>query len=627
MGALEVVAGALVVALVLWPVTTHPGERLAGVLDAPYHAWLGWRIAELWRHGHLLTATIPDAFAPTGFDLRLIDGLAPGWVTAAWNLLTGGRLVLSYNLALATGVALDLWAGRALGRVLSSRRWVWFACGAAFATAPVLLGSVQAHIAFVFAFALPLLLREAVLIARGDSPGRWVRIASYLVIAYLCSAYHLVFGSIMFVVVLVAWPRSAVWARPVLVRLAGAVGIALVVLSPFIAARVSYERDERAAGSTDVVRSLEATAFSADAVGVVTPPDSLWLTLPVPRADLGVQLYAPLRPAFVGYALGAGVIGLCFVRRPSRRSLLVAAAVLWILSLGPVLHVAGAVIGSGASGAGGGDAGSWWMPYRWLQSVPGLGALRAPTRAGYALAAVAAAALAVTLDALLDRLQARSPSSSSSPSSPSSSRAIWIGVGTATAVVVLLVCSLTLPVPTTDLAVSDQTLAGLRRMASESEYAPDNTEGMLIVPWGCRLDDPRIIALQSIHLRPNIGCNPPPTATRWFSGLDAWARSPELAALRCDQGHIDQRPVPFDGSARLGGDEGVARLRRDLGVRYVVIDHGNLPPFGCDSVRDAVGTLDRYRVLSDDGQWQILDLATLAGSAETGGGAGGSGAR
>ncbi len=674
MGALEVVAGALVVALVLWPVTAHPGGPLAGMLDAPYHAWLGWRIAELWRSGHLLTSTIPDAFAPMGFDLRLIDGLAPAWVTAAWNLLTGGRLVLSYNLALATGVALDLWAGRALGRVLSSRRWIWLACGVAFATAPALLGSVQAHIAFVYAFALPLLLREAVLVARGDTPGRWVRIASYLAIAYLCSAYHLVFGSIMFVVVLVAWPRSAVWSRVVLVRLAGAACIALAVLSPFIVARVTYERDERAAGSTDVVRSLEATAFSADALGAITPPDSLWLTLPVPRADLGVQLYAPLRPAFVGYALAVGLAGVCFVRRPARRALLVTAAVLWTLSLGPVLHLAGTVIGSGAAAGSGtagglGDVGSWWMPYRWLQAVPGLGALRAPTRAGYAIAAVAAAALAVSLDALLDRLSHATPApapiaggvsgemvsdagaagtgdgdvdgartggvaddrlarasmgaaagaagdaAGGGPAVRSRLPSPWIGAGVAGAVGVLLACSLTLPVPTTDLAVSDQSMAGLRRMASESEDAPDNTEGVLIVPWGCRLDDPRIIALQSIHHRPNIGCNPPPTATRWFSGLDVWARSAELAALRCDQSHIDQRPVPFDGSARLGGADGVARLRRDLGVRYVVIDRGTLPPFGCESVRDALATLATYRVVSDDGQWQILDLDAPAAAA------------
>jgi hypothetical protein len=581
-----------------------PADRLAGSLDAPYHAWLGWRIAELWRDGHLLTFTIPDAFAPNGFDLTLVDGLAPAWVTALFDLLSGGRMFLSYNLALATGVALDVIAARHLAKVLSERRWVWMLSGVAFATAPALAGSLGAHIAFVYAFALPLLVREAVVMARGSHRGgraAWVRIGALLVVAYLCSSYHLIFGGIAFVLVVATWPRSAVWSKASLVRVGAGFALAAIVLSPFIVARLSYESAERAAGSTDVVRSTESVAFSADALGAITPPDSRWIALPMPRADLGPQLYPALRPAFVGFALLAGLVGVAFVRTAARRPLLITVAVLWVLSLGPALHVAGRIVGA-SEGAPLGEA-PQWLPFRVLQAVPGLGALRAPTRAGYALAAVLVAALAVSLDRAADRLDARRVAGRAG------GMAGWAPTaGLVAATVVLVVFSLTAPVATSDLALSAESRRGLEQLAARSGAETAVLDGVLIVPWGCRLDDPRIIALQSIHRRPNIGCNPPPTATPWFSGLEAWARSPELAALRCDQGHIDQRPVPFDGSARLGGAVGVGRLRREVGVRYVVIDRASLPPFGCDSVRDAVAELERYEVVSDDGAWTIVDL-------------------
>ncbi len=610
----EVVAGVLVVAAVMWPVTAHPGDQLAGSIDAPYHAWLGWRLAELWGHGHLFTWVIPDAVAPIGLDLRLIDGLLPGGVTAFFDLVTQGNLFLSYNLALATGIGLDLWAGRRLAQVLSSRRWVWYLCGVAFATAPALAGSAQAHIAFVYAFTLPLLLREAILMARGEVEVRVGRLVALFVVAYLCSAYHLVFGAITFALVLALWPRSAIWAKVALLRLGAVLLATLVLLSPFIAARISYERDERAAGSPDVTRVTESLAFSADALGAITPPDSLWIDTPMPRADLGVQLYAPLRPAFVGYALLAGLVLLVFSKRPARRPLLLTALALWVLSLGPALHVAGSVVGGSGSDA------SWFMPYRWLQALPGLGALRAPTRASYALAAVLTAALAVGLDALLDRIdRGRGGAAHGAPSSPGapprSTRAIAEALVAGVAVV-LVALSVTAPMPTSDLAISSETRHRLEQIGQTS---PDDLghDGVLIVPWGCRLDDPRVLALQSIHRQPNIGCNPPPTATRWFSGIDAWASSRELAALRCDPSHIDRRAVPFGDDVRW--DEGsVERLRQDLGVRYVIIQKDMLAqPFAqlpapgapCASVTDAVARMALRYPHTTDGSWVVIDLA------------------
>jgi hypothetical protein len=591
--ALEVAGAVAVVLVLLWPVTIHAADRFAGILDAPYQAWLGWRVGELWRQGGVFSLTIPDAVAPMGLDLRLIDGLFPVWVTAVWNLVTG-NIFLGYNLALATGVGLNLWAGRRLGQVLSPKRTVWNLTGVVFATAPALSGALNGQITFVYAFTLPLLLRRAILLARGEdrrlAAGPIVSLAGLFLLAYLCSAYHLVFGALMFGLVLMSWPHSAIRRRDTAVQVGAVVVLAALLLAPFLLTRMRYEADERSAGSPAVLRGDESVVFGADAVGVLTPPDSRWITVPVPRADLSNELDAPLRPVFAGYLALAAVAILAFLRVPARRPLLATAAVLWLLSLGSALRIAGHEMLTGPDGAP-----AQWLPYRLLFLVPGLAGLRVPTRVNYALVAVLAAVVAVVLDRTLQRYPSRR------------ARASFVGLA-----VVAIVLSINLPVATSDLALSAETRAGLETVAHRSGDRLDDPgdgrrDGLLVVPWGCRLDDPRIIALQSVHLRPSVGCSASTKSIRWFSGLDPWAGSADLAALRCKPGVIDRRRVPFSPSVRLD-EAGVARLRADLGVRYVVIDRSQLPNRGCASAAAAVPLLLRYDKISDDGEWVIVDL-------------------
>ena len=122
-----------------------------------------------------------------------------------------------------------------------------FAGGLAYAVAPVVAAPVQAHVAFVWSFAVPLLVRRAVLDARGERP-RPVLLAGLLVLAFLCSAYHLVFGGLAYLLVGLLWPGSALRRPAAMGRVALAGLGALVVLSPFVVSRWDFERDERAAG-------------------------------------------------------------------------------------------------------------------------------------------------------------------------------------------------------------------------------------------------------------------------------------------------------------------------------------------------------------------------------------------
>src|SRR5690606_26504237 len=134
-------------------------------------------------------------------------------------------------------------------------------------------------------------------------------------------------------------------------------------------------------------------------------------------------------------------------RRRGVGALLAAAGLLWLLGLGPGLHVAGrypadpgAEVGSTA-----------WLPFRLLLEVPGLANLRAPYRSAYALAAVLAGAAALGLDGVRRHL------------APAGTRPSWRGgavVGGVTAVGVAL--ALLGPLPTSDLGVDDDLRAALR---------------------------------------------------------------------------------------------------------------------------------------------------------------------
>lgn len=54
------VAGLATAAVVVWPFTSSPGTaRWVGAYDAPYNAWLGWRIGEAVREGRSSPPTSP----------------------------------------------------------------------------------------------------------------------------------------------------------------------------------------------------------------------------------------------------------------------------------------------------------------------------------------------------------------------------------------------------------------------------------------------------------------------------------------------------------------------------------------------------------------------------------------
>jgi hypothetical protein len=572
----EAGAYALAIVLVLWPGIVHARTQLLGRSDdARYYCWLGWRIGRALASGHVLPAQLADAVSPYGLDVRLLDGYLPSYVCGLWNLLVGPTL--AYNLTFVAGAVLNVLAARALARRLSTKPLVHVITAVAFLTAPPIALNVQVGLLPLFwAFSVPLLLADAIDVASGDRPVRPVRLTVLLVVAFLCSIYFLVFGGLVYgIVVGVAALRTR--RRRIPVRTAAAVVATLALLSPFVVARVRYERDEaHRGGETELL--ADSRLYSADALSILARPTRA--TIPLPRpAPVDRAVFRLADPThvleatiFPGLVLLAGFALFCASPHALRLPLGAAALATWLLALGPSLKYGGRFVWSSDEPVG-------FLPYWVLLKIPALGALRAPLRAGYVLAAVLAAGTAVAGDRLAGRRR----------------DVAVVGLG-ATA---LLATNLLVPLPTSTLGTtraSEQALREVDRVAARGDT-------VLRVPADC---DPAFVSLQTLHRSPVVGCAGSFAANPWTE-LERFATHPSVTKLRCDReqyGRIATGPGPGDPFGPLD----VVSLRRDFGVRFVVVDRP-AAHLGCEGVRAALPVLASRRVLGADDRWEIIDLA------------------
>ena len=577
----EAAVYALAIVLVLGPGVLHAGSRLVGRSDdGRYYAWLGWAIGRLVAHGHVVPLRIPNVITPFGLDLRLVDGYLPSYVSGLFNLAFGP--ILSYNLTFVTGAVLNLLCARSLARRLSPYRLVHVICAVAFLSAPPIALNAQVGLLPLFwAFTLPLLLGDALDVAAGRRDVRPVRLALLLVAAYLCSVYFVVFGGMAYALIVgIAALRKRSWRVPI--TAAAATVIALVVLAPFVVSRVRFDRQERDRGArTQLVG--DSNLFSADALSIVAQPTRSTVLLPRPTVvDRSLlRLIDPTNTLewtiFPGLLLLAGGVLFLTRRDAFRLPLLTTAAVMWVLALGPSLKFGGDFVWEHA-----GKPVSW-LPYRLVLAVPALGALRAPFRTGYVLAAVLVAATAIALHRLISN-RAR--------------LAVIVAAGSA----VLLATNLLLPLPTDTLGTTATSEHALREIARIAR--PGDT--VLAVPADC---NPTFVSYQVFHHTPVVGCAGSFAANPWQSEL-AYTRSDAFTKLRCDRKQYGRiattgRPMsPF-------GPEDVSQLRKRDGVRFLVVDRNRLDGLDCVSVKSALAFLARYRSLGGDGELTVLDLSSL----------------
>ena len=321
------------------------------------------------------------------------------------------------------------------------------------------------------------------------------------------------------------------------------------MLLPFIVPRIQFDHTESARG-VDTELLADSNFFSADAVSIVAQPTRSTFLLPRPTfvEESIVRLpdvrYAIEATIFPGFILLVGFVVFLTKRDRRRLPLWVTAAVLFVFGLGPSLKFAGNFVWKH------GAAPVSWLPYRLLLAVPGLGALRAPVRVEYVLVAVLVAATALALHRLLEGAP---------------QRAWLVGAGAG----VLLATNLLVPLPTTTFttsAASEQALRTIDHLAR-----PGDT--VLSVPADC---DPAFVSLQVFHRTPVVGCAGSFAANPWSKLRDADAiGGADQAPLRSHRvrPHSTRRE-PHRPRRSTAAD--IAALRKELGVRFVVIDHTKL---------------------------------------------------
>lgn len=585
----EALAYAAASIAVTWPLVRDLGGRIVGDGDAHYYVWLGWRVGRLIAAGQLLPTFVPDVVWPYGFDLRLGEGYLPMMVNGVWNLLAGP--VAAYNLSLLTATLLNLWAGRRLAARLSRDPFVHAACAIAFATAPALAVRLLGHHSLYFAFPTALVVEEACVSCAGDGRVRWLRVGLLWFLCYLCASYFL-FGSALAFALM--WLVRSLEARAGLRQLAGgalalAGGLALTALlmTPFAWKRAPFERAEREAGR-NLDFELDYRTYSAGGLSLLAQPAGS--TLELPGAGLlraGVSDNVAESTAFPGFLLLTGLGAFALLRSRLRLPLLVAAASLWLLSLGPDPTVAGERLLAVRDGARVG-----WLPFALLVKLPLLSSLRAPARFGLLLPALLTAALAVAAGYALARSRGRARA------------------GLTLLAVLLLLPNLIAPIRTSRLPFGPAAREGL----ATAQRRAGAGDSLLEVPTDC---DGRILGesatLQIFHALPAVGCQAQHLALPWWSGLKLYRSSRAMAALRCHPeafGHLEE---PFPAGTRLEPGD-LERLQATLGVRFLAVNKRQLQLPECAFLRDSgLEALGAFEVLAEDGRWKVLDLGPRRG--------------
>jgi hypothetical protein len=539
-----------------------------GSVDTKYYGWLAWRLSELSSP----TLRLDGVVHPGGLDLILLDGVGPIALSGIGVKLFGRWL--GYNLVVAGGLVANYLGARYLARTLGADRGVAIACGLSYLAAPLFVGPVGSFPSLLWAFAPPLLIAETIRAARGDAGLRLGRVLLLLVGAYLCSIYHLVFGSIAAVSIGLLWPQSKLRAREELTRAAVVIIGALLVLSPFIVARLQYTREERDAGASTARQLDDAVTFSADALDPFALPPESRLAGDTARLGLGTRPLEIYRTGAVGWAVlfGAG-IGL-ISRYRGRGALGATAGVLWLLSMGSVLTVAGSRLGPvGGRGE--------WLPYRAVLAVPGLSALRAPYRVTMVLAAVLVGLMALGLMQLAAR-----------------PRTVGLAIVGALGLVSWW--------PQTATSRVDPPTALTASVAAFDLADPARTDAVMVVPFTCGFDDLDVMNWQPTHGRPMVVCGVSQSATRWFTRLQTWFETPGFAAVSCTpETTVLGAPSKFAATSVLDS-AGVDDLRTQLDVRLLIFDRQRTD--GCRTATATLAALSSLPVIADDGRYIVIDL-------------------
>jgi hypothetical protein len=369
------------VAFWIWVVPILPSfarEHIGtGLPDSHFYqwgiSWTPWAIL----HG-LNPLHTGHVFAPAGMSLAW-SAFVPGPALAAWPVTAAFGPIVSVNVVLAVAPALAAWAAYLLCHRVTNAFWASLAGGWFFGFSAYMSTNMNSWLNLVLIFPVPLLVYLVIRRVEG-SIGPVAFVAGF--IALLVGLFSIstelfgtaaAFGALAFGGALVFGRdmRGPLLRAGALVLLAGV--IAAIVLSPYLVDILAHAPGE-------AVRP--ADRHSADLWNLVVPSQVI-------RAG-GHALYPSLKSrtefpltkgqSYIGIAVLAMVILFAITewRRRSTWLLVGFVAFMGLLTLGPVLHVAGS--------PGGG------LPERLLASVPFMESAQPQRFAMYTSLAIAAIA-------------------------------------------------------------------------------------------------------------------------------------------------------------------------------------------------------------------------------------------
>lgn len=409
-----------------YPVAWHLTERAAGDgADSNIFIWNHWWVQHALASGENPYET-NVIFWPGGTSL-VLHTLSP--TNALFAIPLGWALgaVGAYNALIIASFALCAWAMFLLARDVTGSAGGAALAGVLFGFTPYHYAHALGHLNLVAYYWLPLFvlffLRH---LRHGLARDAWLAAAMLVGAALTDYALVLMAGMLAFVLFLargVALRDKAAWKR----LFAPAWRAALVVSPLAVLVLMSWRSSPELR-----VFGTESMRYSLDAFGYFVPTPLSWL-----YGDVGTILTVDGTPTEASVFLGFGVMLLALagaVLTPWARSRpwLVGAGVFYVLSLGPILQVAGNVTGVR-------------LPYALLQWVPLIDTLRTPARFAVVVILCVAMMLAFAWRALAPMLAARLRSARNVP---------VVHAFVPVIALVILAEAVVMPFPTTEFRVS-----------------------------------------------------------------------------------------------------------------------------------------------------------------------------
>ena len=555
--------------------------------DREWYVYISWKIGEALRHG-VSPFHLTGLSAPYGYNVLVGDGFLPPFVGGFLNLIFGP--IASYNLLLMASTVLGVVSGLYLARRITPYRSAQLITALAVASAPVLFPRFQGHLSLCFTFPIILAVAEALEIGRRNGRVHVVRIVIWLFLAFGSTVYFFIISvGVLGAAVLYRCLRDRPDRRKVLVQFAISLAVVGVLIAPFIYQRLQFTSAELDAGSFfDSTFATDGIVYNADVLSIGLPTYPTLVDMPgtvrfqrniVPPSGEGNFSF----PGVLLVTLGVG--GLLALRRRETLPVLVAAGVLWILTLGPVADV------YGQNTVGVPENRVQWLPFKVLGELPFLSGLRAPGRLSLGLPPLLAVGLALALHQCFVRRREVETAVAEAHRAVTGDRRRPSGLQRAHA-------------SRRRRRLPERIRR--RRCCGPSASCP----GVSVGSPRCRRARVRTSgsnrAWRSGTASTPSAVKEPFLALPFASEMKAYRDSPDLAALRCEPDILGYVFTGFPREWTTLTDD-LADLRVDLGIRFLIVDKAYLPL--CPGVDSVVQRLrQRYEVIPGDAQWEAIDL-------------------